>query len=458
MSLSADTFRHKFYIPLDSPHISCHYSFMTQHTIPYGSNSIPFSIPTGVHLGTLTNKSLTPITHPEHVISKALQEPIGLSHPALHDFSPTDTVAIVVSDSFRQTRADIMVPVIIEELTTIGILPENISIVFATGVHRGPTPKEQAEILGPSMAHTFQSRLFNHDANDTENLVHLGTTSRGTPVSINKQVHKCDRIVLTGSVVLHYFGGFGGGRKSMVPGLASTETIAHNHAMNLASDSDILDPRVQIGTMQDNPVAEDMLEATQLSHVDFIINTVLNHENEILGIFVGALEEAHQAACTFAQDIFTAPIGEQADFVIAASPSTKNFVQTHKALFNAYRAMKSGGKIILLAPCPEGIGGEQFQQWLHLKDRASIIAALRKQSEINGQTALSTREKAPHMILVSEMNDHDVALLGATSAPTLQEAIQTVLKTLHQNGTEFPTYYLIPSAAYTVPKLSSQSE
>lgn len=431
---------------------------MRHHTIPYGSRSLTFSIPTGVDLGIITNKSFIPIEHPELEISKAMQKPIGLSHPALHDFNSTDTVAIVVSDSFRQTRADIMVPVIIEELTTIGIPPENFSIFFATGAHRGPTPDEQVEILGSSIANFFHSQLFNHDANDAENLVHLGTTSRGTPVSINKRVHDCDRIILTGSVVLHYFAGFGGGRKSMVPGLASTETIAHNHAMNLSFDSDILDPRVKIGVIQDNPVAEDMLEATQLSHVDFIVNTVLNQDNEIIGLFIGALEEAHEAACTFAQDIFTAPIREQADLIIAASPFTKNFVQTHKALFNSYQAMKPGGKIILLAPCPEGIGSKQFQKWLCLKDRASIITALRKQSEINGQTALSTLEKSPNMILISEMDDHEVALLGAISATTIEEAIQTALNTLQQNGTTSPTYYRIPSATFTVPKFSSQSE
>ena len=200
-------------------------------------------------------------------------------------------------------------------------------------------------------------------------------------------------------------------------------------------------------------VAEDMLEATLLTQVDFIVNTVLNRHEEIAKVFAGDLVEAHEAACAFAAEMFAVPIGEQADIVVAASPGTLNFVQTHKALFNAYQAVKPEGRIVLLAPCPEGLGGEQFQKWLRLGDRASIIAGLRRQSEINGQTALSTIEKSPMTTFVTELSAEEVALLQGVKAADLQAALDGALRDIQSRGIETPSVYTMPSAAYTVPRL-----
>jgi nickel-dependent lactate racemase len=251
--------------------------------------------------------------------------------------------------------------------------------------------------------------------------------------------------------VLHYFGGFGGGRKAIMPGLASIETIAHNHAMNLDPEIDRLDPAVQIGVMAGNPVAEDMLEAARMVTTRCLINTVLDRSLGIAGLFVGALEAAHDAACTFARDLYTLPIDQRADLVIAASPHTGNFVQTHKALYNAYQAVKPDGRIILLAPCHEGLGGGQFEKWLALGTPSAIIAELRVRAEINGQTALSTRQKSGIALFVTEMSSDDVDRLGARKAASLQEAVDTAVAELRAGGIDTPTVYTLPAAAYTVP-------
>lgn len=425
------------------------------HHIHNGTQNLAFSIPDATYLDTLDIAHSPPLPDPISTLKESLANPIGLPSHAFTAFKPSDTVAIVVSDSFRETRVDVLLPTILDQLNDHGIAPKNISITFSTGTHRPPTQTETIQILGPEIAHSFQNRIHQHDSNDTQELVSIGTTTRGTPVEVNKRVEQSDRIILTGNVVLHYFGGFGGGRKSLVPGLASTKTIAYNHAMNLHPTEDTLDPNVKIGHIKSNPVAEDMLEATLLSHVDCIINTILNSKNHVTQIFTGDLILAHEAACTSAYDTFTTPITERADLVIAASPSTKNFVQTHKALFNAYQAVKPLGLIIMLAPCPEGIGGEQFEKWLRLGDRASIIAELRIQSEINGQTALSTREKAPIMHIVTSMNDDQIDLLGATKAQDLDSAIEAALADLANSGIQNPTYRIMPNAAYTVPVSAS---
>jgi nickel-dependent lactate racemase len=421
------------------------------HNIPYGSENLSFTIPAGIFLDTLNISHSPPLPDPDSALHQSLANPIGIPHHAFANFKPSDTIAIIISDSFRETRIDALLPGILRQLYDRGIKSQQIVNTYSTGTHRPPSKQENIRILGPEIAKEFQNRTFAHDPNDTQNLLHIGTTSRGTPVEINKRVEQSDRIILTGSVVLHYFGGFGGGRKSLVPGLASTKTIAHNHALNMHPTKDILDPHVRIGHTKNNPVAEDMLEATLLSHVDCIINTILNSNNEITQIFTGDLIKAHQAACACAYKTFTTPITQKTDLLIAASPSTKNFLQTHKALFNAYQAVKPQGRIIMLAPCTEGIGGEQFEKWLRLGDRTAIIAGLRKQSEINGQTALSTREKTPIMYIVTNMSPEQVALLGAEKADNLHCAIKAALADLARAGIPNPTYRIMPDAPYTVP-------
>jgi nickel-dependent lactate racemase len=168
------------------------------------------------------------------------------------------------------------------------------------------------------------------------------------------------------------------------------------------------------------------------------------------------MEATHRAACEFARSLYARPIDRRADLVIAASPHTRNFVQTHKALYNAYQAVRPDGRIVLAAPCFEGLGGERFSKWLALGDRAKVFAALRERSEINGQTALSTLEKSRITRFVTEMSDRDVALLGGQKSASLQSAIDESVSDLARQGVRSPTAYLMPHAAHTVPIVEPQ--
>lgn len=424
--------------------------------IPYGKERISAEVTAGRRLATLDIAEVPQLPDAAAAVRRALEEPIGLERSIFQTVRPGETVAIVVSDSFRQTGSDVFLPVLVGGLNEAGIRDEDICFVFSTGTHRPPTAEEQQRILGADVYRRFASRAFPHDPHDPNGLERVGTTSRGTPVDINKRVLACDRIIATGAVVLHYFGGYGGGRKSIVPGVAGVETISRNHAMNLDAHSDRLDPRVRIGGLDGNPVAEDMLEAARFVKVDCILNTVLDRQGKIAGVFAGEMEAAHRAACDFAYNLFAVHIDERADLVIASSGTTRNFVQSHKALFNAYQAMKPGGRIVFAVRSEEGLGGEQFVKWLRLGDRAGIIAALRERSEINGQTALSTIEKAPSALLVTELSGDDVALLKSRKARDLQTAVDTALRELKEDGVDDPTWYLMPSAAYTVPFVGAE--
>ena len=417
--------------------------------MPYGDTTLRANAPWLRHLGRLDIAEVPELADRDAAIAQAIESPIGLARNLYEIVQPGERIAIVVSDSFRKTAVDQLLPVLLEGLHRRGVSEEDIRFVFASGTHRPPTPSEQAEILGDAVYERFKARAFTHTPNDDANLVTVGTTRRGTVVEINRNVWECDRVIATGAVVMHYFGGFGGGRKSIVPGISSARTIAHNHAMNLDPDMDTLNPAVRIAALDGNPVAEDMLEAARFVGVDYIINTVLNREGKIARVFAGELDAAHRAAAAFAQAVYSVHVDRRADVVIAASPHTRNFVQTHKALYNAFQAMKPGGRIILLAPCPEGLGGEQFVKWLRLGSRGAVIAGLRRESEINGQTALSTLEKAPSSIMVTDLTEKEVLCLGARKAPNLENALATVR--IEMGVSVEPECYVMPSAAYTVP-------
>jgi nickel-dependent lactate racemase len=415
--------------------------------LPYGEGQITAELPSHLDVIDVSTRAVQAPGDGRAMTENALDNPIGTDGGLFGNFAANDTVAIVVSDSFRKTGADEFLPTLLDRLASAGIRDENVLFCFATGVHRAPTSDEQRQILGASVFYRFRARLLVHDAFDESALVNIGTTSRGTPVEINKHVLGCDRIIATGTVVLHYFAGYGGGRKAIVPGLASARTIAHNHAMNLHPFEDRLDPAVRIAAIEGNPVAEDILEGARMVPVDFILNTILTPTGKIAAVVAGDLVAAHETACKLAYELYAVPLKKQADLVIAASPHTRNFVQTHKALYNAHLAVRPGGRVILAAPCREGLGGEGFAKWLRLGSVEAVYAGLRTQSEINGQTVLSTLGKSPTTFFVTELAESDVQLLRGQKARSLQAAVDSALEALGNAR----TCVLIPDAAYTVP-------
>lgn len=416
--------------------------------VPYGREVLRAEVGGMRLLGRLTVGAGRSGAEGADLVREALERPIGQVERLRGRVKAGEEVVVLVSDQFRQTRADVVVREVVSELARGGVGEEGVHLLFATGTHRPPTPAEQSGVLGREVYARFRGRVHVHDAFDSKGLAHVGTTSRGTPVRINRLALEADRLIATGGVVFHYFAGYGGGRKSVVPGVAGAETIAHNHAMNLHGREDRLDPAVRIGALGGNPVAEDMLEAARFVEVDSIVNTVLDSAGRIAGVFAGHMEAAHGAAADFARGLFAAPIGEQADIVVASSGTAGNFVQAHKALYNAFQAMKPGGRIVLVAECAEGLGGEQFVKWLRLKTRGAIISGLRRQSEINGQTALSSLEKCGSVVFVTGMGEEETGLLGAERAESLEAAVAAARRGC---GVDEPSCYVMPDASYTVP-------
>ncbi|MBI2440595.1 MAG: nickel-dependent lactate racemase [Lentisphaerae bacterium] len=404
-------------------------------------------------LGTLTSSFRAPALA-DTAIDEALNHPIRLNRagPAVEEcILPGESVCLVVSDQTRPTAAHRVLPVLLKRLTGRGCKLSDFFILVATGIHRGPTPAELSKILGRDMMAAFSGRIFIHDPDDEASLLSVGRTSRGHEVRLNRRAVEAQRLVLLGAASYHYYAGFGGGRKSLVPGLAARATIAYNHSLTLDPQQDCIRAGVEIGRLDGNAVAEEMLEGARLHPPDFIVNTVLTPAGQLAGVFAGDLDMAHRAACAFCERVDRIDLPRKAGFVVADASAAPNWIQAHKGLFNAARAVHSAGRVILLAPCPEGLGNERFRFFITRGTLAEIFQLLRQNPEVNGQTALSTRLLGERAVLVTQLKERDAADLGIRTAPDLASAMEQALADFARAGNKRPTYYLMPEALKIVP-------
>jgi len=413
--------------------------------------------------------------------------PDGTVRPVFDLVNPGESVCLVVSDHTRKTAADLILPVLLKGLSARGCSLKDMFILFASGIHRHPTTAEVERILGKDTAGEFAGRIYLHDADNQRELVSVGKIRNGHDktwpstarekklysmvegralsrpqdlcnqfeheVFLNRKAVAADRLVLIGAASFHYHAGFGGGRKSIVPGIAGRATIAFTHGLTIDPVVDRLRPGVEIGALDGNPVSEAMFASARLCPPDFIVNTVLAPDGNLAGVFAGEMDLAHRAACRLAEKISRVDISRQADFVIASAGSASNWIQSHKAFYNAHRAVHEKGLVILEAKCPEGIGNERFRYWVKMRSASEIFDGLRQAPEVNGQTALSTRARAPRTVLVTQMSKADLADLGIRAVDALAGAIKIVMDDLSAAGIKKPCYYTMPDAMGVVPFL-----
>ncbi len=397
---------------------------------------------------------------PEILFEEAIQNSIGsLLNPFSQGINNLN-ISITISDSFRYTGLEQFIKVMMTRLLSSGAQPEKIKFLVSVGSHRPPTESELRSILTTEIYNTFQKNIFIPNPHDLQQYQYLGKTQRGTPVYVYREVMNSDLLILTGTILFHYFAGFGGGRKLIVPGLSAVPTIRHNHALSIHPEKCEIHPDVSIGKLEGNPVAEDLMEATLLTKKDyFIVNTVISPDKKILKIFCGDLIKAHQEGIKFAKETYSILIPEPADIVIASAGEAKNFLQSHKALVNAWQARKKPhGKIIFIAPCEEGLGGYQFKEWLEKGNPEQLVAHLRKNGEVNGQTIISTFEKSPHTYFLTEMDKDTVNLMGGKKIKSIEEGFQLICEELKKVGISNPSWILLPHALYSVPYIKENTK
>ncbi len=389
-------------------------------------------------------------------IHHALENPID-SKPLKEIVKPGESVCVIISDVTRRWQSpETYIPILIEELESAGIRDEDILIISATGTHRRQTKEEHVGLITQEVYDRI--RIVDHVCTDEDELRYVGTTKRGTPVWLDKRALDCDHIILTGGVVYHFMAGFGGGRKSILPGIAGRETIMKNH--NLA-----LNPGLGSGTNPDarsanlsdsNPVHSDMMEACAMVHPSFLINVVVNDNQEIIGAFAGNWITAHRAACDMVNKMYGVPVKEKTPLVIASAggyPKDLNFYQTVKTLCNALEVVEDNGTIILVTKSNEGFGNEDTRRQIaDYPDMLEREKALRSDFSIGGYIGYLFAQTAENynLIAVTGIPQSEFGSSKVHVVSTLDEALAL---SRELNGGKDLRATLMPHGANTLPIL-----
>jgi nickel-dependent lactate racemase len=418
--------------------------------LPYGKSDVCVRIPARNLLGSIEPKQVSAAADAKAEIERALKEPIGSKR--LNEIAqPQSKIAIVVDDFTRSTPSHIMLPPLLAELNNAGVDDENITIIFGSGTHRAVKPKEAERILGVEVIDRVKA--ISHDCN-AQDLIPLGKTNHGTNVRVNRIFSEADVKVLVGDVNLHYYAGYGGGRKSVMPAISCKDTISHNHAM-------LLDANARTGVLENNPVHEDMTEAARLAKVDFILNVVTDSKGEIMRAFAGDLEQAFLEATKLVDEVYRVPVDRRADIVVVSPggyPADIDLYQAYKALDNALEVVKRGGTIILVAECPEGHGNQVFYDWMtRLGDLKKVEKEVKRHFELGGHKAyyLLKAMKNHQIILVSSLPDfyaNDVFKLKTARA--VNDALREALK----NAGSQARVWTVPQGNFTLPEVKSAEQ
>ena len=314
----------------------------------YGRTGLTVDLPDRAQV--LQSPFVPGLTNEAESIRRALREPIG-SAPLASKIKPGNRVVIAHTDITRATPNDRILPVLLAELESAGVRRADITLLNALGTHRPQTDAELREMLGPEIVKNY--RCVQHDGRDDANLVSLGKTSRGHPVRINRLFLESDVRILTGFIEPHFFAGFSGGPKGVLPALAGAESVLSNHGRDMIGH-----PRATWGITEGNPIWEEMREVALRAKPTFLLNVAMNSRRQITGVFGGDLIAAHAAGCAFVRDRAMVPVDEPFDVVVTTNsgyPLDQNLYQCVKGMSGAAQVAREGGAIILAAGCADGL-------------------------------------------------------------------------------------------------------
>lgn len=376
----------------------------------------------------------------EAEVARALAHPIGT--PRLGEIvHPGEKIAIVTSDITRPCPTWRIMPALLDELYAAGCRSEDIALVFALGSHRHHTPEEQRKLAGERA--WAEIRCVDGDPSDC---VHMGATNCGTPVDITRIVAEADRRICLGNIEYHYFAGYSGGAKAIMPGCSTREAIQSNHRMMVREEA-------HAGNLDSNPLRQDLEQAAAICGVDFIVNVVLDEHKQIVRAVAGDLIKAHREGCAFLDKMYLKPIGSRADIVLVSqggAPKDLNLYQTQKALDNAKHAVKPGGTIILIGSCREGLGEKVFEQWmLSAPTPESMIERIGRDFQLGGHkaAAIAMVLKNAEIYLVSDLDDDFVEKIFLKPAKSAQDALDRAFARLGPDA----TVWAMPYGGSTLP-------
>jgi len=387
-------------------------------TLPYGKKTFTVELPEDKILKVISAKSMQASQPCEDLITQALQNPSGTKK--IQDLVLNKkNIAIVVDDYTRPSPTKQLLPPLLTELHNAYIPEEHITIIIATGTHTPPTNDQIETLLGRDIAHRY--RVIAND-NDKSTYMSVGTSKYGHDIQILKEYVEADCKILVGDIEYHYFAGFGGTRKSVLPGIAAGMTIQQNHAMMFHHAS-------TTGSLKENPINLEMTEAMDLAGCDFALYCVLNEHHDIVGVWAGDAHQVMEAGVNFVNNMYQQTLEEKPEIILISAdghPHDINLYQAMKAMYTASQVIADGGIIILVAACPEGMGNDRYVRWMEQYCSAhEIQEGLESCFQIGAHKAYYHRQiiEEATVYLVSSMDPSYVKELGFHPFSNPKEAL-----------------------------------
>lgn len=421
---------------------------MKQFTYPYGRGEMSFELPEEKIITEIQVAKVPVLEDVKGAVLEAIYNPIG-TEPIDKIVKPGMKIAFICNDPTRVANSFDFMPVLVNEMNKLGVKDEDMKIVFALGTHRAMTHEEMVAGVGEEVGARLP--MFNSNCNNPEEFNYFGQTPHGTPVLLNKQICDVDLVFMTGTIVHHFFSGYGGGRKAILPGVAAMETVRKNHSL-------MLDPNAGLGKLHGNPVYDDQMDGVRLfaaKHNLFLFNAILNDKHEFVKMFAGDWDKAHLEACKFVDVVYGGPIDEPADVVIASCggyPKDINIYQLQKTMDNAVCAVKEGGVVIILGECEEGSGSAMLEKTFKELPSPDLIKAKLAENFIIGTHkafAITRLMKKAKFILVTGMDKQLAKDMMFEPVDTVEEALALAEGIV---GKDYKAT-LMPIASLTVPIL-----
>ncbi len=398
---------------------------MKQCRLPYGDGFLTARLPQQNKVTELRSRHVRGLKNAGQAITRGLRSPIG-SLPLTDCIRSGDKVAVIVTDNTRACPDDQLLPPVLAEIET-RIPKENLSIIVALGLHPPLTKDQMIKKLGRQIVAEY--KVVNHDPNDT---VHIGVTSRGIPVNINRTVVEADFRLSTGFIEPHFFAGYSGGRKSIFPGVSGHKSIQINHGFEMVAH-----PLSRTGILKGNPIHEDMVEQAKMANLNFIVNVLLNKKKEITHVVAGDPFLAHERGCEIEREIACVKVDHRFDIVVttnSGAPLDLDFYQTCKGIENASRIARKGGIIIIAAACDTGIGPQVFKD-LHAEADTpqEVLNRIKAEGPIGVQwqnQVLARVQLANDIYLVSDLEDGLAEKMKVKPFPSVESALEKALQIL----------------------------
>jgi nickel-dependent lactate racemase len=417
--------------------------------LAYGKTGLVVSLPEGLKLDIVEPKHVETLADQAGAVRDALRSPVG-SRPLRELVKPLDAVGIVCNDITRPTPYQTILPALLAELNHVP--DEAITLLIATGTHRANTPAELRTMFGERIVDRF--RIAQNDARDRDSHALVGTTTSGNEIWIHKEYLRCDVRILTGFIEPHFFAGFSGGGKAVMPGLALLETIARNHhARNIDH------PMAASCVAQGNPVWEEIREAALMTAPMLLLNVALNRDNQITAVFAGDLMRAHEQGCAYVKRRALASVDALYDIVITSNcgyPLDQNLYQSVKGMSAAAGIVKKGGAIIVAADCCDGIPdhGEYKRLLFESAGPAALLEKIRAgtcpcQDAWQAQIHASVCEKADVYLCSHNLTDEDIT--RAMLKPC-RDVAATVNRLLESHGRD-ASICVLPEGPQTICKI-----